>query len=62
MYPVHTKNVSPAISNSSDLKIVFEETRFRDGSIGGPSSVAIKHRFQISQTKRGRSLEIEILS
>ena len=45
MYPVHTKNASPAISNSSDLKSVFEETRFRDGSIGGPSECSNKTLF-----------------
>ena len=46
MYPVHTKNATPAISNSSGLKIVFEETRFRDGSIGGPSGVEINTVFK----------------
>ena len=49
MFSVHTERKTPAFSNSSGLKSVFEKLRFRDGFVWTVRlAVEIKLRFQIS--------------
>ena len=51
------ENAKPAFSNSSGLKSVFEELRFRDGLVWTVGLTGeIKLRFQISPAEKGRSL------